>query len=72
MRISELREVIAHNLRRLCSARGMTLPMLADHAVVNTSYLYRVINCESSPTADWICKVAEVLEVEPFELLKPP
>lgn len=70
MQINDLRRIVARNLQRLCKQRDLSLTMLADRAVVNTSYLYRVVNMESSPTVDWLCKVAEVLQVEPYELLK--
>ena len=71
MEPTELREVIAANIRRLAAEKGLTLPMVADHAGVNTAHLYKVIKMESSPTADWLARVAAALDVKPTALLTP-
>ena len=67
----DLRAVLATNVRVLAESRGMTLNALADFAGVSRSQLFNVLACASSPSLDWIARLALALEVEPWELLVP-
>jgi DNA-binding phage protein len=44
---------------------------VADRAGVGRAHLYDVLAGRSSPSLTWIVKIAEVLGVEPAELLMP-
>ncbi len=65
----ELRGVLAENIRAAAEVKGFTLTRLADFAAVSRSQMFQVLAGETSPTVDWICKVASALGVPPHELL---
>ena len=67
-----LREVLAANIRAVARERGVPLNAVADFAGVARSQLYSVLAGEKSATTDWLAKVANALEVEPWRLLVPP
>ena len=71
MDAAELRETLAANIRKAAERKGMSLNALADFADVSRSQLYDVLGSNKAATVDWIAKVADVLDVEPWELLKP-
>jgi transcriptional regulator with XRE-family HTH domain len=66
-----LRDVVARNIRALAKQRGMALNAVADVSGVSRSQLFNVLNAESSPSLDWMARVARALEVEPWRLLVP-
>ena len=68
----DLREVFATNLRRLRHERGLSQEDLAYSADVNRTYLSRLEKGVSYAGLEIIGKLAEVLEVEPADLLKSP
>lgn len=68
----DLREVFATNLRRLRHEKGLSQEDLAYSADVNRTYLSRLEKGVSYAGLEIIGKLAEVLEVEPAELLKLP
>jgi DNA-binding phage protein len=47
------------------------LNSLADFAGVSRAQMYNVLAGNSSPSLDWIAKVAAVLERDAWELLVP-
>ena len=65
----DLRVVFASNLRRLRSERGLSQCQLAAEAELDRSYLSRLENARNSATLELVAKLAEVLDVEPAELL---
>ena len=65
-----LREVVARNLRRLRGAQGLSQEELADRADVNRNYVGMLEREEHAATLDMLEKLAEVLEVDPAELLR--
>ncbi|MEM6731233.1 MAG: helix-turn-helix transcriptional regulator [Myxococcota bacterium] len=67
---SELRHVLAANIRELVEKRRMTLSSLCDSAKVSRSHFFEIMNCNSSATIDVVARVARALEVEPWELLR--
>jgi transcriptional regulator with XRE-family HTH domain len=68
----DLREVFAANLRRLRHDKGISQENLAYEAGVNRTYLSRLEKAASYPGLEIIGKLADVLDVEPAELLKLP
>lgn len=50
---------------------GLTLQQLADLADLNLGHLSRAINGHQAMTLDRLAKIAEVLEVDPVDLLVP-
>lgn len=68
----DLRATFAANIRRLRNDKGWSQEALAHEAGVNRSYLSRVEKGGPYVGLEVIGKIAEALEVEPAELLKPP
>ena len=68
----DLREVFATNLRRLRNAKGLSQDDLAYEAEVSRSYLSQLEKGVFHASLKIIGKLAEVLDVEPSELLRLP
>jgi len=68
---AELRELLASNIREIAGRKGMALNSIADFAAVSRAQLYDVLAGNKAATTDWIAKVADALEVEPWQLLAP-
>ncbi len=68
----DLREVFATNLRRLRNAKGLSQDDLAYEAEVSRSYLSQLEKGVFHASLRIIGKLAEVLDVEPSELLRLP
>ena len=66
----DIRHVFARNLRRLRHEKGFSQEELAYAAEVNRSYMSKLERGASYPGLEIICKLADVLEVEPAELLQ--
>ena len=71
MEPGELRDAVARNIRASARRKRLTLNALADFSGVSRSGLYAVLATTTSPTIDWIAKVASALGVEPAQLLTP-
>ncbi len=67
----ELQAHLCRNIRRLANHRQVTLSAMADQAGVAKAQLYRVVSGQSSPSLDWIAKLARGLKIDPFSLLQP-
>lgn len=65
-----LREVVARNLRRLRNMHGLSQEELADRADVNRNYVGMLEREEHAATIDMLEKLAQVLDVDPMELLR--
>ncbi len=65
-----LRARVARNLRRLRAERGLTQEEVAERAGLNRNYVGMIEREENSPTGDTLEKIAEVLTVDPGDLLK--
>lgn len=70
--VMDLRDVFATNLRRLRNAKGLSQDDLAYEADVSRGYLSQLEKGVYFASLKIIGKLAEVLEVEPAELLKLP
>ncbi|CDX62372.1 Predicted transcriptional regulator [Mesorhizobium plurifarium] len=68
----DLRDVLAANLRRLRHAKGLSQDDLAYEAEVSRSYLSQVEKGKYYASLKIIEKLAKVLQVEAWELLKSP
>lgn len=70
MEAAELRAVLAANIRATARRKRVTLTALADFAAVSRAQMFEVLAMKTSPTIDWLSRVAFALDVEPFELLR--
>lgn len=68
----DLRQIFAANLRRLRYERELSQEDLAYEADVNRSYMSKLEKGASYPGLEIIGKLADVLRVEPAELLRMP
>jgi transcriptional regulator with XRE-family HTH domain len=68
----DLRDVFAANLRRLRHAKGLSQDDLAYEAEVSRSYLSQLEKGAFYASLKIVGKLADVLEVEPAELLRLP
>ncbi|TPK57342.1 helix-turn-helix transcriptional regulator [Mesorhizobium sp. B2-4-19] len=68
----DLRDVLATNLRRLRHAKGLSQDDLAYEAEVSRSYLSQIEKGKYYASLKIIEKLSIVLQVEAWELLKPP
>ena len=64
------RRGLARNIRRAAHARGLGLNQLSDLAGVSRAQLYAVLGGKSSPSLEWLCKVADALDLHPSALLE--
>ena len=67
-----LRETVARNLRRLRRSKGLSQEELADRAGINRNYVGMLEREENAATVDMLETLADVLNVDPIELLKRP
>lgn len=68
----DLRQIFAANLRQLRHAKGLSQEELAYRANVNRTYMSKVETGATWVGLEIIGRLAEVLEVDPAELLKLP
>jgi transcriptional regulator with XRE-family HTH domain len=68
----DLREVFATNLRRIRNAKGLSQDALAYEAEVSRSYLSQLEKGAFYASLRILGRLADVLDVEPAELLKLP
>ena len=68
---SQLRAVLARNIRQQAKRRATTLNALADFAGVSRSQLYDVLAKRKAPSIDWLARIANALRVEAWQLLVP-
>jgi DNA-binding phage protein len=67
----ELRALVARNIRAVAKRKRVAVTALGDFAGVSRSQIFAVLKSHTSPTLDWIAKVAKALDVEPWQLLAP-
>ena len=66
-----MRTLVARNVRVAAKRKRIALTALADFAGVSRSQMFAVLKSTTSPTLDWIAKVATALDAEPWQLLAP-
>lgn len=68
----ETRRCFTENVRRLAKRQGLSINALADQSGVSRAQMFNVLRGNSSPSLDWVSKVAPVLGVFAWELLVAP
>jgi len=68
----DLREVFATNLRRLRHEKGLSQEHLAYEADINRTYVSKLETGVTYAGLEIMGKLADVLEIEPAELLRLP
>jgi transcriptional regulator with XRE-family HTH domain len=66
----KLRQIFASNLRRIRAERALTQEKLADLADIDRTYVSALERQVYSASLDTIERLADVLKVEPDELLR--
>ena len=66
----KLRQIFASNLRRIRAERELTQEKLADLAGIDRTYVSALERQVYSASLDTIERLADVLKVEPDELLR--
>ena len=59
------------HMRELCEAKGMVFSHLPHRAGVGQTHFWAIVKGDSSPTLNWICSIADALDVDVVELLRP-
>ena len=67
-----IREVVGLNLRKYRRAAGLSQEELAHRAEVDRTYVSSLERGIYAATIDILERLAQVLEIEPMELLRPP
>ena len=67
----DLRQIFAANLRRLRHIKGLSQEALAYEAGVNRSYMSRLEKGSTYVGLEIVGKLADALDAEPAEFLKP-
>ena len=65
----EIREILAKNAIALRRERGLTQEQVCEQAKLDRSYLWGIEKGLRNPSIEVIARLAEVYEVEPYELL---
>ena len=66
-----VRKALAENMRRRRRAMGVSQEELAHRADLDRTYVSSLERCVYGATIDVVERIANVLETEPFELLRP-
>lgn len=67
-----VRTRFARNIRLWAEERGISLNLLADRSGVSRAQMYNVLSGASSPSLDWIARIAPALGLEAWQLLVSP
>ena len=63
-------DMAKHYIKEVIKASGMTSADVASKLGITAGAFSQTVN--GNPTIEMIAKIAEVLNIEPYELLKPP
>ena len=66
----QIREIFAANLRCLRNDRQLSQEQLADLAEIDRTYVSLLERCKYAVSIDVLAKIAQVLDVEPADLLQ--
>ena len=69
MRIAKDSSILSNRIRTIRNSRGWTQQRLAEEINVHPTYVSRIESCKKIPTFYIISRIAEVLEIETYELL---
>lgn len=67
-----IREILAHNLKKLRRAKRLSQEALAHDAGIDRTYISSLERCVYAASIDVVDSLAHVLGVEAADLLKPP
>lgn len=70
--MDEIHQRLVARIRCLANKRGVALSHLPDFANVGRSHYWEVLQGRSSPTLEWVQKIAAALEVDVVDLLARP
>ena len=68
----ELGNLYGENIKRIRQSKNMSQDVLSEKAEISPGFLSEIENHKKIGTFDTLAKIAEALEVEPYELLLPP
>ncbi len=68
----EIRDVLAHNLKRLRTDRGLSQEELADRADIDRTYISSLERSVYAAGIDVVDRLAKALDVTAAELLSDP
>jgi hypothetical protein len=68
-RVDELHQRVTDRIREVAEERGIAVTHLPDRAGVGRSHFWEVMAGRSSPTLDWLGRVAAALDVDVGELV---
>jgi len=67
----KLRIQLGLNIQEVRRSRGISQESLAHRADIDRGYIGKIENAKHAATVDMIESIAEALDIEPMELLKP-
>lgn len=67
----ELGNLYGENIKRIRQEKGMSQDLLSEKAEISPGFLSEIENHKKTGTFDTFAKIAEALDVEPYELLLP-
>ena len=67
-----IREILALNMRKLRQANGLSQEEVAHRADIDRTYISALERCVYAASIDVVERLADVLGVEPAELLRRP
>jgi len=69
MSIAKVSSILANRIRVIRNSKGWTQQRLAQEINIHPTYISRIESCNKLPTLYIISRIAEVLDVEAYELL---
>ena len=69
MSIAKVSSILANRIRIVRNSRGWTQSRLALEINVHPTYISRIESCHKIPTVYMISRIADVFEIEAYELL---
>ncbi|MDR0442384.1 MAG: helix-turn-helix domain-containing protein [Treponema sp.] len=70
--MAQLREILAHNLKKKRRECGFTQGQLAEKVKVSTHHIATIETARNYPTLDLVERIANTLEIEIYELFIDP
>jgi len=64
------RKKVAENIRWMLDEHDVTVLQLASKAKVSKSQLFNLLLCKSSPSTDFLSRIAHAFNLEPAALLE--
>lgn len=69
MNLQKIRSVLSNRIRSFRNIRGLTQERLAEAVDIHATYISRIESGKKLPTLVIICKIADALGVDVYELL---